>query len=168
MARIDWSRWAPPDRDARQEAVLFLWGLGDGTVLAWVWFLSRYWSARSELFVLKNGRRVLPAGRMIPDLPEIIGGSFLGLWAVLLCAVVTVALHYAGHYREGSRPVYLMRRLPDRWEYHRCCLTIPGTVILIALVLILVFLMLFYVIYMNCTPEACLPPDQWQKSWRLL
>ena len=42
------------------------------------------------------------------------------------------------------------------------------TQILIALVLILVFLILFYVIYMNCTPEACLPPDQWQKIWRLL
>lgn len=168
MARIDWSRWAPPDRDARQEAVQFLWGLGGGTVLCWVWFLSSYWNARSGLFRLKNGQKVLEASRMMPDLPEIIGGSFLGLWAVLLWAAVTVALHYAGHYREGSRPVYLMRRLPDRWEYHRRCLSIPGTVILIALVLILVFLMLFYVIYMNCTPEACLAPDQWQKIWRVL
>lgn len=113
MARIDWSRWAPPDRDARQEAARFLWGLGGGAALAWVWFLSRYWSARSELFVVKNGRRVLSEGRMMPDLPEIIGISFLGLWAVLLWAAVTAALHYAGHYREGSRPVYLMRRLPD-------------------------------------------------------
>ena len=161
MARIDWSRWAPPDRDARQEAVLFLWGLGDGTVLAWVWFLSRYWSARSELFVLKNGRRVLPAGRMIPDLPEIIGGSFLGLWAVLLCAVVTVALHYAGHYREGSRPVYLMRRLPDPWEYHRRCLAIPGAALLAALAIMAVSLWAFWGIYMTATPAQCLPPDPW-------
>lgn len=168
MARIDWSHWAPPDRDAQQEVVQFFWGLGGGTVLAWVWFLSSYWSARSELFTLENGRKVLAPGRLIADLPEIIGGSFLGLWAVLLWAVVTVALHYAGHYREGSRPVYLMRRLPDRWEYHRRCLSIPGTVILIALMLLLVFLMLFYVIYMNCTPEACLAPDQWQKIWRVL
>ena len=37
-----------------------------------------------------------------------------------------------------------------------------------ALVLILVFLMLFYEIYMNCTPAACLAPDQWQKIWRVL
>lgn len=168
MARIDWSRWAPPDRDARQEAVQFLWGLGGGTVLCWVWFLSSYWNARSGLFRLKNGQKVLMTDAMMLDLPEIIGGSFLGLWAVLLWAAVTVALHYAGHYREGSRPVYLMRRLPDRWEYHRRCLAIPGIVILIALVLILVFLMLFYVIYMNCTPEACLAPDQWQKIWRVL
>ena len=168
MARIDWSRWAPPDRDARQEAARFLRGLGGGAALAWVWFLSRYWSARSELFVVKNGRRVLSEGRMMPELPEIIGISFLGLWAVLLWAAVTAALHYAGHYREGSRPVYLMRRLPDRWEYHRRCLTIPGTVALLAAALIPVFLMLFYVIYMNCTPEACLPPDQWQKIWRVL
>ena len=168
MARIDWSRWAPPDRDARQEAVQFLWGLGGGTVLCWVWFLSSYWNARSGLFRLKNGQKVLMTDAMMLDLPEIIGGSFLGLWAVLLWAAVTVALHYAGHYREGRRPVYLMRRLPDRWEYHRRCLAIPGIVILIALVLILVFLMLFYVIYMNCTPEACLAPDQWQKIWRVL
>lgn len=168
MARIDWSRWAPPDRDAQQEVVQFLWGLGGGTVLCWVWFLSSYWNARSGLFRLKNGQKVLMTDAMMLDLPEIIGGSFLGLWAVLLWAAVTVALHYAGHYREGSRPVYLMRRLPDRWEYHRRCLAIPGIVILIALVLILVFLMLFYVIYMNCTPEACLAPDQWQKIWRVL
>lgn len=168
MARIDWSRWAPPGRDARQEAVRFLWGLGGGAALAWVWFLARYWSARSELFVVKNGRRVLSEGRMMPDLPEIIGISFLGLWAVLLWAAVTAALHYAGHYREGSRPVYLMRRLPDRWEYHRRCLAIPGAAALLAAVLIPAFLMLFYVIYMNCTPAACLPPDQWQKIWRVL
>lgn len=102
MARIDWSRWAPPDRDARQEAARFLWGLGGGAALAWVWFLSRYWSARSELFVVKNGRRVLSEGRMMPDLPEIIGISFLGLWAVLLWGGGHGGAPLRRHYRRGA------------------------------------------------------------------
>ena len=168
MAKIDWSRWAPPGRDARQEAVRFLWGLGGGAALAWVWFLARYWNARSQLFVVKNGRRVLLEGRMMQDLPEVIGISFLGLLAVLLWAAVTAALHYADHYREGSRPVYLMRRLPDRWEYHRRCLAIPAATVAATAVLLAGSLALFYGAYMLFTPAACVVPGQWAEIWRVL
>ena len=55
-----------------------------------------------------------------------------------------------------------MRRLPDRWEYHRRCLTIPLLAILSALVLIVVLIGLFYALYLHATPEQCLQPNQWE------
>lgn len=168
MGRIDWSCWAPPSQNAREEVHAFAWGLGGGAGLAWVWFLAAYWNFRYNLYHLKNGVRVLKEGNVMPDLIDVMGGCFVGLWILIGMAAVTIVRHYAAHYREGSRPVYLMRRLPDRWEYHRRCLAIPGAAAAAAAAVMLVSLAAFYGIYMTCTPAECIAPDQWAKIWRVL
>lgn len=161
MGKIDWGRWAPPGRNARQEVIAFSFGLAACTAVMWLYFLLRYWNARSRLFTLTNGVQILREGAEMPVLPLLLGSGFLPLWALVGAAVSTVFSHYVGHYREGSRPVYLMRRLPDRREYHRRCLAIPGTALLAALVIAAVSLWAFWVIYMTATPAQCLPPDPW-------
>ena len=161
MAKIDWSRWAPPNQDARKEVIAFSCGLAACTAVMWFYVLSHYWNARSRLFTLTNGVQVLREGAEMPVLPLLLGTGFLPLCLLAGTAVSTVFAHYVGHYREGSRPVYLMRRLPDRWEYHRRCLAIPGTALLAALAIMALSLWAFWGIYMTATPAQCLPPDPW-------
>lgn len=168
MARIDWKNWAPPGRDARGEAVNALGCLAVITLLAWVQFVIRYMSAWERLFLWENGVRVLRTGVKMQDLHEIIGATPLVFWVQIGLAAVTAARHYADHYREGSRPVYLMRRLPDRWEYHRRCLAIPAATAAATVVLLVLSLVLFYGAYMLFTPAACVVPGQWAEIWRVL
>lgn len=161
MGRIDWKNWAPPGRDARREAQSVFGCLIIVTLLSWILFVIRYAGAWERLFRWENGARVLRAGVRMRDLAEIIGAIPLAFWAQIGLAAVWAARNYADHYREGSRPVYLMRRLPDRWEYHRRCLAIPGTALLAALAIMAVSLWAFWGIYMTATPAQCLPPDPW-------
>ena len=168
MRRIDWKNWAPPDRDARQEAGNALSCLAIVTLLSWIFFVIYYVDAWEGLFRWENGVRVLEARARMRDLAEIIGDIPLAFWIPAGFAVVMAALHYAGHYREGSRPVYLMRRLPDRWEYHRRCLAIPVLILAATAMALLGSLALFYGIYMYFTPAAYIAPDQWAEIWRVL
>ena len=85
----------------------------------------------------------------------------------LLLPLVFLLWHYAYHY-QGSRSVYLMRRLPDRWEYHRRCLAIPAATVAATAVLLAGSLALFYGAYMLFTPAACVVPGQWAEIWRVL
>ena len=82
-----------------------------------------------------------------------------------LCLVLLAAYHYAYH-RQGSKSIYLMRRLPSKLELHRRCLTLPIAGILIALLTAFLLLLIYYAVYMNVTPAECLMPGQWQKLWR--
>jgi hypothetical protein len=138
------------------------------TLLVWILFAIRYMSARERLFLWENGVRVLRTGVKMQDLREIIGAIPLVFWVQIGLAAVTAARHYADHYREGSRPVYLMRRLPDRWEYHRRCLALPAATAAATAALLALSLALFYGAYMLFTPAACVVPGQWAEIWRVL
>ena len=80
---------------------------------------------------------------------------------LFLGAVIVAFVNYSG-FRNGSKSVYLMRRLPNKWEYHRRCLALPLLAILAGLVSIPILLGLFYALYLHATPEQCLQPGQWE------
>ena len=86
---------------------------------------------------------------------------FTGFSLLFLGAVILAFVNYSG-FRNGSKSVYLMRRLPDQWEYHRRCLTLPLLAVLAGLVSIPILIGLFYAMYLHATPEQCLQPDQWE------
>ena len=79
--------------------------------------------------------------------------------------VITVPLacyHYAYYYL-GSRSIYVMRRLPDRWEQWRRCLAVP---VLLAAVFLLAIELLTFVYFLKFlleTPDPCLPSDPWRQ-----
>lgn len=166
MKGFDWGRYAPVGQDARQEAGLFGLGLVIAGLVS-LQFAAAYHAARGRLFVQKLGRSVLREGALMPDFADLLGWSFAGFGVLLLGAVLTAALHAACHRQGGSRADYLMRRLPDRWEYPRRCLAVPAAAALAGLLAMGALLAVYYAVYMTCTPAACLTPDQWGKIWRL-
>ena len=86
---------------------------------------------------------------------------FTGFSLLFLGAAILAAYNYSG-FRNGSKSYYLMRRLPDKWEYHRRCLALPLAATLAGLVLIPILMGLFYVLYLHATPAQCLQPGQWE------
>lgn len=58
-----------------------------------------------------------------------------------------------------------MRRLPNRWELARRCLTLPVLAALFFLGLSLGLCLLDFAIYWNVTPDRFLPSFPWEALW---
>ncbi len=167
MKRLELERFAPVGYDWRGELRYFAGGL----IAAFLYslrFLIRLKDAQNLLYRTSSltGQRVLREGMLMPDFAELIDRCLLAFPLVALMMVFFGVLHYAYH-RRGCRCDYTMRRLPDPWELHRRCLTIPVCTVLICLIAGFVMLLIYYEIYMLTTPPECLTPGQWAKLWTM-
>ena len=80
------------------------------------------------------------------------------------------AMHYVYHWK-GSRSIYLMRRLPNPWELHRRCLTLPALGIVFFLIFGAAEMFIMYGIYLLAAPDGTVAPDQFEKLielWRVI
>ena len=149
--RIDWDRYVPlgiSGENTRNNlltalSAAFLWSTG---------FLLRYFDAKQDLFD-RNGRW---KGFLIEPFWELIGNAWLLVGVLILMMAVTAAGFYAYHY-QGSHSIYTMKRLPDRWELWRRCLTMPLWTIILSVILMLALTGVYYLIYLKFTPAVCLP-----------
>lgn len=144
----------------------------DGTQTALLWghffsglttlsFLRRYFDARDSLYFYKEQggllvKELVPT-RTIAPFPALISGMpLLGLW--LFLAVMPLLLwRYYRYHTQGAMSVYTMRRLPDRWEYHRRCWTQPILSAVFELLLFAVLIGLCWLLWRFATPAPCLP-----------
>ena len=62
---------------------------------------------------------------------------FFPLTLVVLAALLLIPCNYYAFWR-GAKSIYLMRRLPDRWELARRCLAIPLLTVACALLLVVI------------------------------
>ena len=141
--------------DAEKERSWLLWGAIAGFLLNFR-FVLVYLSARSNLFVWQGGKRVFMEGSRIAPFHEILGFS---LWGCLLAAAAMVGLaawHYGLHFRE-SKSIYTMRRLPQRWELAKRCLTVPVIAAAAYLIEAAILLGIDVAIYRLATPVQALP-----------
>ena len=121
---VRWDRLVPPGMNGRREAGQLAAGLAAGLV----------WNAAAFLvpFLQEYDRHLRRA--LIPF-------ALLAGWMVALALV-----HLLSHYQE-SRSIYLMRRLPDRGELWRRCLTLPLTGLAAVLILTLGLSVLYFWLY---------------------
>lgn len=157
--RIPIERYAPPGVDVRTEVERTVWGLIAAAVLSLRFFLA-YVDKYTHVYDLLEDFPGPEKFAIMPTFRELFSWSFLGFWVFLLAMAALAVFHVAYHYQGGSRPVYLMRRLPDRWEYWRRCLALPAAGALCALVVMAILLGIYLAVYLNCTPAQCLP-DPW-------
>lgn len=154
--RIDLDSYVPVGVDGKREAGWLLGGLAAAALIGAAGFLNRYLDARQALYYSRALKNQLIHGAVITGFPELIGGSSTGFSLICLVMPFLAAYHYLYHYR-GSRSIYLMRRLPDRWELHRRCLAIPTVGLVAAMAVLGLLGIVFYAIYILCTPAQCLP-----------
>lgn len=162
MKRIDWKRYSPVGRGLSQ----MMQGGIFAAIIAVLWaffeLMKNYLSARDALYEIVPPvkpifpNRVLIEGAHIAPFSEIIGGSldFFPLFWLFMGLEVLSAYYY---HRKDSMSIYLMRRLPDRWELHRRCWGRPLILTAASLLVMGAILLLYYVIYLVFTPAGCLP-----------
>ena len=127
-------------------------------VVSWTAFGTGYEPALNRLY---DGWSKVPVpGRMVPPfLPLYLRGlvCFSTVWLVMLGAAVQ---NYFGHF-QGSRSIYLMRRLPQRWELARRCLGEPALCLAGSFIIYLLTGVTRFIYYWFRTPAGCLPPNVW-------
>lgn len=171
MKRYRLTDLIPPWAAPRKHLALCLGGLGAAALLSLCLFLSQFSLARKLLYTGVPGKSPLEPGAQMAYFADLIGAHgyvtnvfsqpvFFPFLLLALGAACLALVNFSG-FRSGTRSSYLMRRLPDRWEYPRRCLAIPVLTVLLSLVLLPVLTGLFYAIYVRFTPAQCLRPDQW-------
>lgn len=162
--KIDWSRHAPAGFPVIEEVKAFGGGCVGASLFSLLYYVPRYADALSSLYRGNGAERTLISGAVMPDFVEILGRGLLSFQILCACMIFFAGRHYFYHFRE-SKSIYTMRRLPNRWELHRRCLTLPAAGLIISAAMAMLFLLAFYAVYMLKTPDVCLTPGQWQKIW---
>ena len=148
-------RYLPLGIGAKNQAIGFLVGAAVATLHSMLFFVL-YSNARAELYMTVGSKRKLIEGAVICDFGVLTEHIFWTFYIVEIVVFLSVISYYMYHY-DGSKMMYLMKRLPDKWDVHRRCWTLPivGTVLLVVWMQILK--MIYYAVYILCTPSQCLP-----------
>ena len=154
--KIDFSRFVPLGMEGEKEKQWIFLGWGISAVMALIQFANQYTDALSRLYNHMMGGRRLIQGAVIAPFSELILGCEFGFMLMCLALGLLAVYHYHYHI-QSSKPLYLMRRLPRAWELHMRCLGMPVIGAAGAMALLGLLTIVFYVIYMTCTPAQCLP-----------
>lgn len=155
--KIDFDRHVPLGWNGKKTAAWLCAALAASFALGLWCFLDQYRDCYRQLFVYSaEGEKLWIPDRVMLPFPNLVTDIDIG-FGLVLCAMPLLALFaYLYHWR-GSCSIYLMRRLPNRWELHRRCLTVPVCGAVADLALLGLLWALCYLIYFLCTPAQCLP-----------
>lgn len=151
-------KWVPPGVDVVNELKLCLIGLGAAVGYS-TSFLVKYITARSELFEWTLKGTMIKEGEKIPYFYQLLdaGMDCSDGFCVLFVVLVWMMLYHYCTYYQGSKSIYLMKRLPDKWELYKRCVHLPLVAIVVEFITIAGVMSLYYGIYLVFTPQQCLP-----------
>ena len=156
--------FAPPGIGTDRELRGFTGGLAAACALSFGFF-KNYKEARDLLYHWVGNRRVLIEGAVMTDFSALLGDSLISFQVVAVFFLSVVVWHYL-YYCQGSKSIYLMKRLPNRWEIHKRAWTLPLLAVVATVAAAFVVMLFYYWIYIVATPKQCIAPGQWQNIWR--
>lgn len=156
MKTIDLSRFAPPGTAIGEEIKRLCVGLAASTCYAVLIYGVNFRSAYDFLFDRYGADRVLRPGAVMLPFDILLEWSLSFFYIMALCSLSAAIFHHL-HYYSGSKSIYLMRRLPQRWELLRRNITLPLAGAAVSLLAALLLKLLFLGVYYLVTPAQCLP-----------
>lgn len=157
--RHKFDNYTPPGIAFAGQFRLCLLGLGIAVIWSLGYYFIRYFIAYENLYVYRLSKKVLRENAVMTDFHVLTedGVGCFTLFLVFYLVMCGLVVFYYLTYYQGSRSIYLMRRLPDRWELYRRCIILPFSMLLLGVVTQFALWMLYYGIYLTCTPAQCLP-----------
>ena len=156
----------PPTVNAEQVKGWIIALLTITTLMCGILLLCSYPEDYRELF-LRWGteNQTLRPGAIIPEFDRYAIRTVYVIGGALLLTLASTALLYSSYY-QGSRSIYLMRRLPDgRRILRRQIWSVPLRVMVLLLLLGVVMLAASWLVWRFVTPEQCLPtPENIQRA----
>ena len=154
MKKPDLSPLAPPGVNGAKEVRWTLIGVGLSAAAGLLGFL--YQLSDQCNFV----KRIIEGGSLSEEIGTfrgILGGNLFCFALVNLAMAGVLLYHIDLHYR-GSRSIYLMRRLPQRWELLRRCAALPLLGLLCSVLVWGLLQLLLFWMYLTIPPQDFLPP----------
>lgn len=158
MKRLDLKKLTPPGRETSRMMRSGGFALF-AAVMRSFGFFSEYLDARNLLYTPRRpagGEAVLIPGAVIAPFSRVLQGAFSLFplfWLIMGLEVISAYRYHIGE----SRPMYLMRRLPNRWELHRRCWGLPLMCAGAGMALMGILTALYFLVYLVFTPAECLP-----------
>ncbi len=160
------SRLLPPNMDAAQVKGWIIALLTIVALLCSILFLCIYTEDYRSLFWYWSSKyqRIMP-GAIMPRFSRYAMLTVYVTGGALLLTLASAALLYSSYY-QGSRSIYLMRRLPDgRGLLRRQIWSVPLRVMGLLLLLCAVLLAVSWLVWRFVTPAQCLPtPENIQQA----
>ena len=149
-------RYSPPGYDSRTEVRFYIIGNIIAFTVSLLFFAS-YASERIKLYdydrVLK--KYVLNETKPMTGFDEIMSGYLWGFVFLAVIMLVFIVFRYS-YYRQGSRSIYLMKRLKDRKLLRITYFGTPGIYGLLFMGTGILLLCIYYLIYRFVTPQMWL------------
>lgn len=154
--KMKWlEKYAPPGIGVEKQVIGFIAGLVIATLHSML-FLVRYSEARQALYESVGTKQKLIQGAIILDFDILTGTVFWSFYLMGIVTLLTIIFFYF-YYYDGSKMMYLMKRLPDKTEVYRRIVTLPIAGVVILTIWMGILKMLYFAIYILCTPSQCLP-----------
>lgn len=156
----------PPTVNAEQVKGWIIALLTITTLMCGILLLCSYPEDYRELFLRWGTEyQTLRPGAIIPEFDRYAIRTVYVIGGALLLTLASTALLYSSYY-QGSRSIYLMRRLPDgRRILRRQIWSVPLRVMVLLLLLGMVMLAASWLVWRFVTPEQCLPtPENIQRA----
>lgn len=154
--REQMEKYYPPGRELKKDLCFYRIGLWCAVGYSCLFTVEYKMSWYSLHTFGKNGKLVVIDGAMMPSFAEMVSGYLNGFYLLAILMLEAILFNYWYH-RKGSKSVYIMKRLPNPWEYHKRCITLPLLGAINAIIMAGLMMLVYYGIYMHNTPAQCMP-----------
>lgn len=126
-----------------------------GSIIGSFSFFYRYYLAYRKLYYYHTllQKWVLQKGVLMEPFSVLSDGIFRGFWIGFLLLGILAFCHYR-YYYQGSKSIYLMKRLPDRWLCLKSCIVVPIVVGILFLIIMVLLYGIYFGIYIWVTPKG--------------
>lgn len=154
--KFNFAKYFPTGYEYKAE----LWTLGGwltGSMVYSFSFFLNYYHAYGKLFFYDRGKEewILKDGVFMEGFSLLSEGIFKGFYLGVLLLGILALCHYH-YYYQGSKSIYLMKRLPDRKVLLKSCICVPVVLGIFSIILMIVLSLLYFGFYMWVTPEECI------------
>jgi len=159
-------RYAPPGYELKTELSYILF-LSVASLLVSFMFFLRFREAYNLLFDFENGVKVLLPNAQMPDFGTLSNAPFSSFRTLWVWTFFFIRNHYR-YINVETKSIYLMLRLPNRFEYHMRCWAIPLAFILLSYLVMILLKITYFTYYLNMIPLSAWPPGQSMNLWSVI
>ena len=146
----------PPGWDLKQELYSAL-QLGLVIISSWIFFGVRLDNSLDHIYRYKSGGvRLLVEGVVVSPFGRLTASCFALFIFYVLIQLISIRSMYK-FFTEDSKSIYLMRRLPQRYELAKRCISLPLINIAAGFAFCMLQLLLFWAVYKFAVPAQAMP-----------
>lgn len=157
MKKYKLQNFHPMTIDVRISLIRYYTVIALVTFVSFIMFVLDYLKEYNKIYYYRNSIKVHDI-TPIKSFKDILLDSdcMVGFLIIIVLLIACIFVFYLSH-KQGSKSIYLMRRLPKKYEFLIRCITLPLLGVLCTVVIRFIFWCLCASIYYGMTPSVNIP-----------